>query len=124
MVKALWLTGVWTGWVRGLGFWWPNGWNTKKVLAGGDPAGVGAAAAGVGAALTGAGAAAGAGAGAAGADCLGASGAALTWLMLGMLRGWKSSWTVPAGTTAAGLGAGGVAGVGLWLTVVLTVWVV
>ena len=36
----------------------------------------------------------------------------------------KSSWMVPAGTTAAGLGAGGVAGVGLWLTVVLRVWVV
>jgi hypothetical protein len=41
--------------------------------------------------------------------------------MLGMLRGLKSSWMVPAGTIAAGLGAGGLAGVGLWLTVVLRV---
>jgi len=32
--------------------------------------------------------------------------------MLGMLRGLKSSWTVPAGTTAAAGLAGGVAGVG------------
>lgn len=44
--------------------------------------------------------------------------------MLGMLRGWKSSWTVPAGTTAAGLAAG-VAGVGARLCrVVLTGWLV
>jgi len=36
----------------------------------------------------------------------------LTCAMLGMLRGLKSSWTVPAGTTAAAGLAGGVAVVG------------
>jgi len=113
--------------VRGVGPCWPNGWKTKKVLAGGwgeagaagagaGAAGAAGAAAGLGAGAAGVGAAgagAGAGVGTTAGDCLGASGAAvtLTSAILGMLRGLKSSWMVPAGTTAAGL-AGGVAGVG------------
>jgi len=41
-----------------------------------------------------------------------------------MLRGLKSSWTVPAGTTAAGLAGGvGVVGARVW-RVVLTGWLV